>query len=202
MQGFLFDTIEMITDLTNKIIFIGASTGGTEALAQLLSKFPVNCPPTLIVQHMPAMFTKPFAERLDQLSKPHVVEATQGEKIKAGHVYIAPGHSHLKITKSILGYTCMLNNTERVGRHMPAVDVLFNSAAKIVGDHAIGIILTGMGKDGANGLLHMKRAGAYTIGQDEQSCVVYGMPREAALIGALDIVLPLKEIAAHVMPYK
>ena len=183
----------------NRIIFVGASTGGTEALKQFLLGFPADCPPILIVQHMPELFTASFSRRLDSLCQPHVIESAGGEIIQAGTVYVAPGHSHLKIKRSGAGYATELQATPPVNRHRPSVDVLFDSAAELVGRHAIGVILTGMGKDGAQGLLHMRQAGARTFGQDETSCVVYGMPREAAQIGAVEEVVTLENIAGRIL---
>jgi two-component system chemotaxis response regulator CheB len=156
-------------------------------------------PGILIVQHMPEMFTASFAKRLDGLCQMRVKEAEHGEKVLPGTAYLAPGHSHLSLRRVVGGYVCELAQSEPVNRHRPAVDVLFHSAAKQVGANALGVILTGMGKDGAQGLLAMKQAGAWTIGQDQESCVVYGMPREAAAIGALDDVAPLKEIGQRVL---
>jgi two-component system, chemotaxis family, protein-glutamate methylesterase/glutaminase len=182
-----------------KIIFVGASTGGTEAVKQFLLGIPADCPPILIVQHMPESFTASFAARLNTLCLPHVIEAQGGEVIESGTVYIAPGHSHLKIKRSSCGYVTELLNTPPVNRHRPSVDVLFDSAAETVGRNAIGVILTGMGKDGACGLLRMRNAGARTFGQDEVSCVVYGMPREAAMIGAVEEVAGLGELSRRVL---
>ena len=154
-----------------RIIFVGASTGGTEAVKQFLQGIPCDCPPILVVQHMPESFTGSFAARLNSLSHPRVIEAKGNEVVEAGTVYIAPGHSHLRIRRSGVGYLTELLSTPPVNRHRPSVDVLFDSAAEVVGRNAIGVILTGMGKDGANGLLRMRRAGARTFGQDEASCV-------------------------------
>ena len=181
------------------IIFIGSSTGGTEALREVLTRLPADVPPILMTQHMPEMFTGSFARRLDSLCQMHVVEARQGELIEPGVAYLAPGHSHLLIRRGASGYVCELARSEPVNRHRPSVDVLFNSAAEVMGRSAIGIILTGMGKDGAKGMLRMKEEGAWTIGQDKDSCVVYGMPREADLIGGVREVVPLTGIAAHVL---
>jgi two-component system chemotaxis response regulator CheB len=182
------------------IIFIGASTGGTEAIREVLTRLPAEVPPILIVQHMPEMFTGSFAHRLDSLSAVNVREAVDGERIEPGVAYLAPGHSHLSIKRSSGGgYHCVLARSEPVNRHRPSVDVLFHSAAEQVGRSAIGVLLTGMGKDGAIGLLRMAEAGAWTIGQDQESCVVYGMPREAALLGAVKEVVPLTDVARHVM---
>ncbi len=182
-----------------KIVFVGASTGGTEAVKTFLLGIPADCVPILIVQHMPESFTGSFAARLNSLCKPRVIEAHGGEVLESGVVYIAPGHSHLKIRRTPSGYLTELMKTAPVNRHRPSVDVLFDSAAEIVGKNAVGVILTGMGKDGANGLLRMRQAGARTFGQDEATCVVYGMPREAALIGAVEDVAPLAELPRRVM---
>lgn len=182
-----------------KIVFVGASTGGTEAVKTFLLGIPADCVPILIVQHMPESFTGSFAARLNSLCKPRVIEAHGGEVLESGVVYIAPGHSHLKIRRTPSGYLTELMKTAPVNRHRPSVDVLFDSAAEIVGKNAVGVILTGMGKDGANGLLRMRQAGARTFGQDEATCVVYGMPREAALIGAVEHVAPLAELPRRVM---
>lgn len=182
-----------------RIVFVGASTGGTEAVKTFLLGIPADCVPILIVQHMPESFTGSFAARLNSLCKPRVIEAQGGEVLESGVVYVAPGHSHLKIRRTPSGYLTELLKTPPVNRHRPSVDVLFDSAAEIVGKNAIGVILTGMGKDGACGLLRMRQAGARTFGQDEASCVVYGMPREAALIGAVEEVASLGELPRRVL---
>jgi two-component system chemotaxis response regulator CheB len=184
---------------SNKIIFLGASTGGTEAIKEFLMGVPADCPPILIVQHMPESFTASFAKRLDSLCAPKVIEAQGGEKVEGGMVYIAPGHSHMQIRRTAMGYVTELLATPPVNRHRPSVDVLFDSAATIVGKQAVGVILTGMGKDGAQGLLRMRQSGAKTFGQDEASCVVYGMPREAFLVGAVEEQYPLEEISRKVL---
>jgi two-component system chemotaxis response regulator CheB len=182
-----------------KIIFVGASTGGTEAIKEFLLGIPADCPPVMIVQHMPESFTASFARRLDGLCAPHVLEAQGNEKIEPGNVYLAPGHSHLQVRRATSGYVTELLATEPVNRHRPSVDVLFDSAASLLGRQAIGVILTGMGKDGAQGLLRMRQAGARTFGQDEASCVVYGMPREAFLIGAVEEQATLDDLARRVL---
>lgn len=184
---------------TGSVVFVGASTGGTEAIRVFLEGLPAACPPVLIVQHMPEAFTGPFARRLDGLCAPTVREAKGSERVSAGCVYIAPGHSHLRICRGPQGFLTELCGSPAVNRHRPAVDVLFDSAAEIVRSRAVGVILTGMGKDGAQGLLRMRQAGARTFGQDESSCVVYGMPREAAKIGAVEEVVGLDEMAARVV---
>ena len=185
--------------LGSRIIFVGASTGGTEAVKSFLLGIPPDCEPIMVVQHMPESFTASFAARLNSLCPSRVIEAQGGESLEMGTVYIAPGHSHMKIRRSASGYVTELFRTPPVNRHRPSVDVLFDSAAEVVGRNAIGVILTGMGKDGACGLLRMRQAGARTFGQDEASCVVYGMPREAALIGAVEEVASLKDISRCVL---
>ena len=184
---------------SGKIIFVGASTGGTEAIKEFLQGIPADCPPILIVQHMPESFTASFARRLDSLCAPRVIEAQGNEKVEPGTVYIAPGHSHLLIRRGNAGFLTELAATPPVNRHRPSVDVLFDSATALVGRKAIGVILTGMGKDGAQGLLRLRQSGARTFGQDEASCVVYGMPREAFLIGAVEEQCPLGDIARRVI---
>jgi two-component system chemotaxis response regulator CheB len=183
----------------SKVIFVGASTGGTEAIKEFLMGIPADCPPILMVQHMPEAFTGSFARRLDTLCAPRVIESKGGEKLEAGTVYLAPGHSHLQVRRTAAGLMTELLTTPPVNRHRPAVDVLFDSAASLVGRQAIGVILTGMGKDGAQGLMRMRQAGARTFGQDEASCVVYGMPREAFLIGAVEEQCSLDDIARRVL---
>src|SRR5574343_1602074 len=182
-----------------KIIFVGASTGGTEAIKEFLQGVPADCPPILVVQHMPETFTASFARRLDGICAPRVIESRGNEKIEPGTVYIAPGHSHMLIRRAASGYVTELASTPPVNRHRPSVDVLFNSAAELVGNKAVGVILTGMGKDGAQGLLRMRQAGARTFGQDEESCVVYGMPREAFAIGAVEEQCSLDEMTKRVI---
>lgn len=176
---------------SEKLLIIGASTGGTEAILSVLKGMPANSPGILIAQHMPAGFTKSFADRLNRVCKISVKEAEHGERILPGHAYIAPGSAHLKLGKSGANYVAHLDEGEPVNRHRPSVDVLFDSAAIHAGRNACGVILTGMGRDGAAGLLRMKQAGAYTFAQDEESCIVYGMPREAALLGAADEIVAL-----------
>ena len=185
--------------LSEKLIAIGASTGGTEAIKDVLLALPARVPGIVIVQHMPESFTASFAKRLDTLSQVRVIEAHGGERIEPGHAYLAPGHSHLLVKRSGGGYVTELSQEEPVNRHRPAADVLFRSVARVLRNHAIGVILTGMGKDGAQGLLEMRQAGAWTIGQNQESCVVYGMPREAALIGAVEEVVALSSVADQIM---
>ena len=183
----------------NALIAIGASTGGVEALIELLRGFPDNCPPTVIVQHMPESFTATFAARLDRLSRPSVSEAQHGAPLLAGHVYLAPGGSrHLEITGSE-GWRCRLVDGERVSGHRPSVDRLFHSIAKAAGSKAVAAILTGMGADGADGLKAMRAAGSLTVGQDQESCLVYGMPAVAHEIGAVSVQLPLARIAGRLL---
>jgi len=186
---------------TEKLLIIGASTGGTEAIKEVLIRLPADVPGILVTQHMPENFTKSFAERLDSLCKISVKEAAHNERILPGHAYIAPGHSHLLLKRSGANYMTELNQGPPVNRHRPSVDVLFRSAANVAGANAMGIILTGMGKDGAQGLLEMKQAGAHTIAQDEASCVVFGMPREAIAMGGACEVLPLQNIARRTLEY-
>lgn len=185
--------------LHETLIAIGASTGGTEAIKDVLVDLPEQIPGIVITQHMPEMFTASFAKRLDRLAKITVVEARGGERIQPRHAYLAPGNAHLRVRKSGGQFFTELSQAEPVNRHRPSVDVLFRSVAEIFGKKAIGVLLTGMGRDGAQGLLEMREAGAWTIGQDQASCVVYGMPREAALLDAIDETLPLSGIPKHLL---
>ena len=184
---------------TGTVIAIGASTGGVTAIGDVLAEFPDNAPPVMVTQHMPAGFTEKFAARLNSQIQPTVAEAKQGDVLKMGHVYIAPGGYQMALARSSGDYLCHLYPGDLVSGHRPSVDVLFASVAETVGRKAIGIILTGMGKDGAEGLLSMKKAGAYTIGQNEATSVVYGMPQEAFDIGALVQQLPLSAIASTIL---
>ena len=186
---------------TEKIIIVGASTGGTEAIKEFLIRMPSDCPGILITQHMPEAFTKSFSQRLDSLSKISVKEAEHNERILPGHAYIAPGHSHLLLKRSGANYMTELSQAAAVNRHRPSVDVLFRSAANFAGGNAIGVILTGMGKDGAIGMKEMKDAGAYNFAQDEESCVVYGMPKEAVACGGVDEIVPLLEMTRKVLAH-
>ena len=188
-----------ILNTTEKLLFIGSSTGGTEALKEVLTRMPANSPGVLMTQHMPESFTKSFAQRLNGLSAMTVKEAENNERVLPGHAYLAPGHSHLSIKKSGAYYYTELSQSEPVNRHRPSVDVLFHSAAKIAGPNAIGVMLTGMGKDGAQGMLTMRQAGAYNIAQDEASCVVYGMPKAAVEVGAVHESAALLDIAGRVL---
>lgn len=183
------------------IIAIGSSTGGVEALRDIFLTLPANCPPILITQHMPEQFTGSFAARLNGLSQVEVAEAQQGAWLEEGHAYIAPGGRHLKVLRKGGRFICQIEDSSAVSGHRPSVDVLFHSVAEHVGAQAVGVILTGMGKDGAAGMLKMREAGAYTIGQSQNSCVVYGMPKAAAALGAVTTELPLSEIAAHMLTY-
>lgn len=182
-----------------KLIFVGSSTGGTEALKELLSRMPASAPAILCTQHMPESFTHSFAQRLNGLSAMTVTEAEHNERVMPGHAYIAPGHSHLLIKKSGAYYYTELSKADPVNRHRPSVDVLFNSAAEVAGPNGLGVIMTGMGKDGAQGMLAMRQAKAYTIAQDEASCVVFGMPKAAIDIGAAMEVAALHDIAGRVL---
>ncbi|HEY5801907.1 MAG TPA: chemotaxis response regulator protein-glutamate methylesterase [Burkholderiaceae bacterium] len=186
---------------SEKLIIVGASTGGTEAIREFLMQMPSDCPGILITQHMPEGFTKSFAKRLDSLCKISVREAEGDERILPGHAYIAPGHSHLLLGRSGANYVTKLDQGEPVNRHRPSVDVLFRSAATAAGKNAVGVILTGMGKDGAAGMLDMKNAGAHNFAQDEHTCVVFGMPREAIAIGAAHEVAALQELPGLVLGY-
>jgi len=182
-----------------KVVAIGSSTGGVEALIAVLQKFPVNCPPTVITQHMPPTFTKSFAERLNRLCAPVVQEATDGARLEIGRIYLAPGGDrHLQIANAHAP-CCRLVEREPVNGHRPSVDVLFDSVAELAGRNAVGVILTGMGRDGASGLLKMRHAGARTIGQNEKTCVVYGMPRVAFELGAVEHQFPLSSIGEEIM---
>ncbi|MFL6699742.1 MAG: chemotaxis response regulator protein-glutamate methylesterase [Vitreoscilla sp.] len=184
---------------TEKLIFIGASTGGTEATKELLMNLPPDSPGVVITQHMPPGFTKSYANRLDGLCKIRVKEAVDGERVLPGHAYIAPGGFHLSVERSGANYIARVSDGEPVNRHKPSVEVLFESAARVVGQNAMGIMLTGMGADGAKAMRTMKDAGSYNVCQDEATCVVFGMPREAIAAGAANEVLPLGKIAQHVI---
>lgn len=184
---------------TDTIIAIGASTGGTEAVKEILMMLPPNTPPILITQHMPERFTKTWADRMNSLCQISVKEAEDGDSVLPGHALIAPGNYHMTLVRSGARYLVKLNQDDVVNRHRPSVDVLFDSVARYAGGNAVGVILTGMGGDGAKGLLGMKQAGASTIAQDEASCVVFGMPKEAIKLGGADKVLPLSDIAGAVI---
>lgn len=184
---------------TEKIIAIGASTGGTEAIKDVLIDLPADSPGIVITQHMPPGFTRTFAERLNRLSRLHVVEAKGGERILPGHAFVAPGDHHLLVERSGANYVTRLSDGPQVHRHRPAVDPMFESVAQCAGRNVIAALLTGMGKDGAIGLKAIRDAGGYTLAQDEASCVVYGMPKEAVLLGGAEEVLSLEQIAEALM---
>ena len=186
---------EALLRTTDVVIALGASTGGTEALREVLAALPANSPGVVVVQHMPERFTTSFAERLDSLCRVRVREAADGERVLPGHVLIAPGNWHMQIQRSGANYSVRVTQEPPVNRHRPSVDVLFDSCARFLGPNAVGALLTGMGADGARGLLSMRRAGAATLAQDEATSVVFGMPKEAILLGAADEVLPLPSIA-------
>jgi len=179
----------------DRIIAVGASTGGTEALREFLQAMPIDCPGIVIVQHMPEVFTRAFADRLNRDCAIEVKEAADGDRIRNGQALIAPGNHHLLVRGSPSGYLAQVKDGPLVSRHRPSVDVLFRSVAKSAGSHAVGVIMTGMGSDGAQGLLEMRNCGAATIAQDDTSCVVFGMPREAIARGAAVAVVPLSRIA-------
>lgn len=190
-----------MAETTEKIVAIGASTGGTEALKTLLETLPSDAPGIVIVQHMPEVFTRAFANRLDGLCKITVKEAESNDTVLRGHALIAPGNHHLLLKRSGARYYVDLKEGPLVCRHRPSVDVLFRSAARYAGQNAVGVILTGMGDDGARGMLEMKQAGATTIAQDEATCVVFGMPNEAIKRGAVDEILPLEAVAGAILTH-
>ncbi|MDX1795911.1 MAG: chemotaxis response regulator protein-glutamate methylesterase [Hydrogenovibrio sp.] len=184
---------------TDQIVALGASTGGTEAIKEVLMRLPENAPAMVISQHIPAAFSLPFAKRMDSLSAMTVVEAEDKQVIQQGWVYIAPGDKHLLIEKSGSKYICRLNDGPLVNRHKPSVDVMFRSVMQTVGTNAIGVLLTGMGADGAQGLKELREIGAHTIAQDEKTSIVWGMPGEATKIGAAEEVLPLQKISEKIL---
>jgi two-component system chemotaxis response regulator CheB len=184
---------------TDRVIAIGASTGGTEAIRAVLTGLPADCPAIVIAQHIPAAFSAPFTERMDSVAAMSVCEPIDGQQIKPGHVYIAPGGRHLLVERDGARYICRVKEGPPVNRHCPSVDVLFRSVAQNVGPNAVGVILTGMGDDGARGLKEMREAGSPTIAQDEFTSVVWGMPGAAVRIGAAMEVLPLDQIAGAAM---
>lgn len=188
-----------MVETTDKVVVVGASTGGTEAIRVFLEAMPPDAPGIVIVQHMPEHFTKSFANRLDSLCKMSVKEAQNNDTVMTGRVLIAPGNYHTLLKRSGARYYVEIKEGPLVSRHRPSVDVLFRSTARYAGPNAVGVIMTGMGDDGARGLLEMKEAGAYTFGQDEATCVVYGMPQEAVKRGAVDKVLPLESLADKVL---
>ncbi len=186
---------------TEKIVFIGASTGGTEATKEVLMNLPPDSPAVMITQHMPPGFTTSYSKRLDGLCRIRVKEATDGERVLPGHAYIAPGGLHLSVERSGANYIARVRDGDPVNRHKPSVEVLFLSAARVVGPNALGIMLTGMGADGAKAMKEMRDAGSFNICQDEASCVVFGMPREAIAHGAANEILPLHQIAGRVIEH-
>jgi two-component system chemotaxis response regulator CheB len=185
-----------VAEVTGGVIAVGASTGGTEALRVFLAALPTGCPPVVIVQHMPEVFTRAFAQRLNKECVIEVEEASNGDQLRAGHALVAPGNRHMLVDRSGDELVVHIVDGPLVSRHRPSVDVLFRSVAASVGPKAVGIIMTGMGDDGADGLCEMKAAGATTIAQDEASCIVFGMPKEAISRGAVDIIIPLDKIAS------
>lgn len=186
---------------TDTIIAIGASTGGTEAVKDVLMALPPNTPPILITQHMPEHFTKTWADRMNSLCRISVKEAEEGDSVLPGHALIAPGNYHMTLVRSGARYTVRINQDPPVNRHRPSVDVMFASVAQYAGANAVGVILTGMGGDGAKEMLTMKRAGAFTMAQDEASCVVFGMPKEAIKLGGVEKILPLAEIPGAILTH-
>lgn len=191
--------LEAVMVSSEKLLILGASTGGPEAIRQVLQPLPAGSPAILIAQHMPGGFTRSFAERLDRLCRIGVREAEDGERVLPGHAYIAPGDRHLKLARSGANYLVRLDAGPPVNRHRPSVDVLFHSAAEHAGRNAIGALLTGMGRDGAAGLLAMRRAGAATLAQDEDTSLVFGMPREAIALGAASETVALEDVAPRMM---
>ena len=183
------------------LIAIGSSTGGTEALRQIFEAIPENLPPIAVVQHMLPGFTQAFAERLNRTCRARVKVADDRETLKPGSVYLAPSDAHLVVKRHAMGLVALIQPGDRVSRHLPSVDVLFQSVAEACGSHALGVILTGMGDDGSRGLLQMRQKGARTLGQDEASCVVYGMPRVAFMRGAVEDQAPLSAVAGHLVAW-
>jgi two-component system chemotaxis response regulator CheB len=184
---------------TEKVVVVGASTGGTEALKIFLEALPLDTPGIVIVQHMPENFTTAFAKRLNGLCKISVKEAEDGDSVIRGRALIAPGNYHMLLKRSGARYFVEIKEGPLVSRHRPSVDVLFRSAARYAGKNAVGVIMTGMGDDGAKGILELKEAGAYTIAQDERTCVVFGMPNEAIKLGGIEKILPLENIAGSIL---
>lgn len=195
------DKVKALSESTDKVIAIGASTGGTEAIRRIVSDLPVNSPGVVIVQHMPPGFTKMFAESLNRISAMDVKEAENNDKITSGKVLIAAGNLHLKVIRSGGFYKVVCEEGEKVNGHCPSVNVMMTSVAQNVGANAIGVILTGMGNDGAKGLKLMKDAGAKTIAQDEKTSVVFGMPKVAYEIGAVEKMLPLEKITPYIISF-
>lgn len=190
-----------LAETTLKVVALGSSTGGTEALRAVLEPLPKQCPGIVMTQHMPRGFTAAFAERLNGICEIEVKEAADGDWVVPGRALLAPGDRHMKLDRDGARYVVRVVDGPRVSRHRPSVDVLFESVARVAGKNALGAIMTGMGHDGAAGLLAMRKAGAVTIGQDEATCIVYGMPRAAAQAGALQVVSPLADIPRHIMAF-
>lgn len=190
-----------MVETTEKVVVIGASTGGTEALSVLLESLPADAPGIVIVQHMPELFTRAFAQRLDSLCAISVKEAQSNDTVLRGRALIAPGNHHLLLRRSGARYCVEVKDGPLVCRHRPSVDVLFRSAARYAGRNAMSVLLTGMGDDGARGMLEMKQVGAFTIAQDEASCIVFGMPKEAIKFGAVEKVMPLDSIAGGILAW-
>ena len=190
---------KVLVGTTDKVIAVGASTGGTTAIREVVSRFPANMPGTVVVQHMPPKFTEMFAEKLNDISKAEVKEAKSGDRIVTGRVLIAPGGYHMQVIRSGGNYLVECFNGEKVNGHCPSVEVLYNSVAKNVGPNSIGVILTGMGRDGAEGLLEMKKTGARTIAQDEKSSVIFGMPAEAWKNGGADQLVSVFDITDRII---
>lgn len=188
-----------MTRTTNKVVALGTSTGGTKALQSILCALPHNCPGLVIVQHMPEHFTRSFADRLNDICAMQVAEAADGDSVLPGKALIAPGNHHMVLRRSGARYFVQVKKGPLVSRHRPSVDVLFKSVARYAGANAVGMIMTGMGSDGAQGLLEMKNAGASTVAQDESSCVVYGMPKVAIELGAANFVVPLDQFPKKLM---
>ena len=186
---------------TDKIIALGASTGGTEAIKEVLMRLPADTPAIVITQHIPAAFSLPFAKRMDTVTEMSVCQAEDGQQILPGHVYIAPGDKHLLVERDGARYVCRLNDGPPVNRHKPSVDVMFRSVAQNVGPNSIGVILTGMGNDGAAGMKELQAVGAPTIAQDQKTSVVWGMPGEAVKLGAADSILPLEQIPQKMLSH-
>lgn len=186
-------------ETTEKVVVVGASTGGTEALKEFLEMMPLNAPPIVIVQHMPEKFTTAFAERLNKSCSITVKEANNNDSVLRGQALIAPGNKHTLLKRSGARYYAEVKDGPMVSRHRPSVDVLFRSASRYGGKNVVAVLMTGMGDDGANGMVELKQTGAYTIAQDEKSCIVFGMPREAIKRGGVDEVVPLEGIAARVL---
>lgn len=187
--------------LTEKVVAVGASTGGTEAIRTILEAMPIDCPGIVIAQHMPSGFTRAFAERLNQVCRIEVKEAKNGDEVRYGRALVAPGDYHLLLQRSGIHYNVKVASGPLVSRHRPSVDVLFRSVAQAAGANATGIILTGMGDDGASGLLEMKQAGAVTVAQNEETCVVFGMPKEAISLNAVDKIMPLQQIPMTILSH-